>query len=185
MKSTIDWVRWFHETPGLMAPEDALFLHGLALIAISGHPGRGAAELGTLHGKSAIAIGAACDICNVSLACVDSWSYEDAEEKIAVRNIAQAGLSHCVNIVTGHITTVGLNWKGGPLAFIFHDGCHQKPSIINDTDSWWGWIEPGGIMAFHDVWKAETNEGVIDRMAHYEAEYLGRVGVTAAYRKVK
>lgn len=42
-------------------------------------------------------------------------------------------------------------YKDGSFCFVYIDGNHQSPHVLNDLETWWPKLGPGGILAGHDI----------------------------------
>ena len=78
-----------------------------------------------------------------------------------------AGLEETVIAVLGHSATVAALW-GTPLALLFIDGGHAAEHCIADYAGWSPHVQPGGVLAIHDVFADPADGG----QAPYEHIYL-------------
>ena len=65
-------------------------------------------------------------------------------------NLATAGVSHLVNLVTGDSKYVGKKWTR-PIDLIFIDGDHSYRGVKSDIEVWLHHVKPFGYALFHDV----------------------------------
>lgn len=65
------------------------------------------------------------------------------------RTIEAAELEDVIIPVVGTSQTVG-SWWAGEIGFCFIDACHDAP-VAQDYDLWGRWVEPGGLLCFHDT----------------------------------
>lgn len=74
------------------------------------------------------------------------------------RTIARAGLEHCVIALVGPSAVIGRAWTT-PLSFLFIDGGHAMDTALSDWRAWAGHVQPGGILAIHDVFPDPADGG--------------------------
>jgi predicted O-methyltransferase YrrM len=152
-------------------PED----EGLALHAAGIDGGRlgPLLEIGTYCGKSAVYLGAAARAAGTVLFTVDhhrgseenqaGWEHHDPEVvdpetgkmdtlPFFRRTIHAAGLEDVVVAIVGHSLPVSRAWRT-PLGFLFIDGGHAEDVAIADYAGWSPRVEPGGVLAIHDVFE--------------------------------
>ena len=159
-----------YDVAGEMAP------HGLLL------------EVGTYCGKSATWLGAAARNHGGHVVTVDhhrgseenqaGWEWHDpdlvdpavgAMDTLPFfrRTMHAAGLEDTVIAVVGRSATVAAFWRT-PLALLFIDGGHAAEHCIADYAGWSPFVQPGGVLAIHDVFKDPADGG----QAPYEHIYL-------------
>jgi predicted O-methyltransferase YrrM len=150
-----------YETAWAMAP------HGVVL------------EVGTYCGKSATWLGAAVRGRGGPVITVDhhrgseenqpGWEWHDPElvdPSVGVidtlpffrRTMHAAGLEDVVIAVVGRSTTVAATWRT-PLAMLFIDGGHAVEHCIADYAGWSPHVQPGGVLAIHDVFADPADGG--------------------------
>lgn len=154
---------------GFMPPDEGVALHEAALlVADSAAP---LLEIGSYCGKSGIYLGSAAKERNTILFALDhhrgseenqpGWEWHEpdlVDPDVGVidtlprfrRTIFDAGLEGTVVALVGDSPTVGSRWAI-PLSFLFIDGGHGSEPAHRDFELWTPWIEPGGILAIHDV----------------------------------
>lgn len=72
----------------------------------------------------------------------------DIDEYNGMSQLAQAGiLSHIVKVIGD---SKQVEWNGGPIDYLFVDGCHEEECIRGDIAAWLPRMKVGGIMLFHD-----------------------------------
>jgi predicted O-methyltransferase YrrM len=162
---------------GFMPPDEGLALHEAALaIANDGSP---MLEIGSYCGKSAIYLGAAAQARGTVLFALDhhrgseenqpGWEWHEPDlvdpdvGRIDTlprfrRTVHDAGLERSVVALVGDSPTVGRHWRT-PLAFLFIDGGHGAEPAHRDFDMWTPWVEPGGLLAIHDVFPDPADGG--------------------------
>jgi MMP 1-O-methyltransferase len=145
-------------------------------------------EVGTYCGKSATWLGAAARDYGGHVVTVDhhrgseenqpGWQWHDPElvdPSTGVidtlpffrRTMRAAGLEDCVTAVVGRSATVARWWRT-PLALLFIDGGHAAEHCIADYAGWSPFVQPGGLLAVHDVFTDPAEGG----RAPYEHIYL-------------
>ena len=145
-------------------------------------------EVGTYCGKSACWLGAAAQAHGGSVVTVDhhrgseenqpGWEWHDpglVDPAVGVMDTSpffrhtmfQAGLEQTVTAVIGHSRVVSAWWTT-PLAMLFIDGGHAAEHCIADYDGWSPHVQPGGLLAIHDVFPDPADGG----QAPYEHIYL-------------
>ena len=148
-------------------------------------------EVGTYCGKSATWLGAAARDRGGRVVTVDhhrgseenqpGWEWHDPELVDAAvgamdtlpffrRTMHAAGLEDVVVAVVGRSTTVASLWST-PLAMLFIDGGHAAEHCIADYTHWSPFVQPGGVLAIHDVFPDPADGG----QAPYEHIYLPAV----------
>jgi hypothetical protein len=78
-----------------------------------------------------------------------------------------AGLERVVTAVVGYSAVVSAWWTT-PLALLFIDGGHAVEHCIADYAGWSPHVQPGGLLAIHDVFPDPADGG----QAPYEHIYL-------------
>jgi predicted O-methyltransferase YrrM len=162
---------------GFMPPDEGLALHQAALTVPEG--GSPLLEIGSYCGKSALYLGAAARERGTVLFAVDhhrgseenqpgwEWHEPDLVDPEAGRidtlprfrrTVAAAGLEGNVVAVVGDSPTVGRHWRT-PLALLFIDGGHGAEPAHRDFETWSPWVEPGGLLAIHDVFPDPADGG--------------------------
>ena len=135
-------------------------------------------EVGTYCGKSATWLGAAAKARGGHVITVDhhrgseenqpGWEWHDpslVDPAVGVMDtlpffrhtMHAAGLEEVVVGIVGRSTTVAGLWRT-PLAMLFIDGGHAVEHCINDFEHWTPHVQPGGVLAIHDVF-ADPAEG--------------------------
>jgi predicted O-methyltransferase YrrM len=165
---------------GFMPPDEGLALHEAALEAGAGD-GAGAPllEIGTYCGKSAIYLGAAARELGTVLFTVDhhrgseenqaGWEHHDPALVDATtgrmdtlpefrRTIHDAGLEDVVVAIVGDSPAVAARWRT-PVAFLFIDGGHGHEPAHRDYEGWVPAVQPGGLLAIHDVFPDPADGG--------------------------
>jgi predicted O-methyltransferase YrrM len=162
---------------GFMPPDEGLALHDAALgVPVGGSP---MLEIGSYCGKSAVYLGAAARERDTVLFALDhhrgseenqpgwEWHEPDLVDPVAGRidtlphfrrAVSAAGLEPVVVALVGDSPTVGRHWRT-PLALLFIDGGHGREPAHRDYEVWTPWVEPGGLLAIHDVFPDPADGG--------------------------
>lgn len=169
---------------GFLPPLEAEALYDVAYAAAPHGP---ILEVGTYCGKSAVWLGAAARAHDSHLFTVDhhrgseenqpGWEWHDAElvdpasQRMDTlpffrRTVAAAGLEDTVIAIVGKSATVAALWST-PLAMVFIDGGHAVEHCIADYAGWARHVQPGGVLAIHDVFTDPAEGG----QAPYEHIY--------------
>jgi predicted O-methyltransferase YrrM len=162
---------------GFMPPDEGVALHEAALMVPADGPPM--LEIGSYCGKSAIYLGAAAQARGTVLFALDhhrgseenqpGWEWHEpdlVDPEIGLidtlprfrRAIHDAGLEGSVVALVGDSPTVGRHWAI-PLSFLFIDGGHGAEPAHRDFELWTPWVEPGGILAIHDVFPDPADGG--------------------------
>ncbi len=163
-------------TPGFMPGHE-----GRALYEAAGENlGTGVAvEIGSYCGKSTLYLGAAAQATGGRVVTIDHHrgseehqpgrEYHQPElvdERSGLldtlgtfrQTIARAGLeSHVIAVVAGSATFAPF-WRH-PIRLLFIDGGHTEEAAQADYASWSPWVEPGGVLAIHDVFPDPRDGG--------------------------
>jgi MMP 1-O-methyltransferase len=136
-------------------------------------------EIGTYCGKSAIYLGAAAREAGSVLFTVDhhrgseenqaGWEHHDPTlvdselgkmDTLPVfrRTIHDAGLEGTVVAVVGESPVIAAHWTT-PLALLFIDGGHGSEPAHRDFEMWTPKVQPGGLLAIHDVFPDPADGG--------------------------
>ena len=163
-------------TKGFMPDDEGLALHAAGLSAAAVGP---LLEIGSYCGKSAVYLGAAARSGDSVLFTVDhhhgseenqaGWEHHDPEVvdprtgrmdtlPFLRRTLEDAGLEDVVIPVIGASATVARYWST-PLGLLFIDGGHALDIAMADYQSWSTFVEPGGLLAIHDVFEDPADGG--------------------------
>ncbi len=162
---------------GFMPPDEGLALHEAACgVPVGGSP---MLEIGSYCGKSAVYLGAAARERDTVLFALDhhrgseenqpgwEWHEPDLVDPGTGRmdtlprfrrTVFDAGLEGSVVALVGDSPTVGRHWRI-PLSFLFIDGGHGSEPAHRDFETWTPWVEPGGLLAIHDVFPDPADGG--------------------------
>lgn len=162
-------------TKGFMPPREAAALFDAAQLA---KPGVWL-EIGTYCGKSTVVLGGAAQQADATLIAVDhhrgseenqagwEWHDESLVDPQAGRldtlpslrqTLRLAGLEDVVTPIVGSTQSVG-TWWSTPLTFLFLDGNHTEEVAQHDYAAFARHLEPGAILAVHDVFPDPADGG--------------------------
>ncbi|MBI2839743.1 MAG: class I SAM-dependent methyltransferase [Acidobacteria bacterium] len=144
-------------TPALLAKKQLTYLYQLAKEG----PGTGAVvEIGTWRGGSAIALALGClDSGRPPVVTIDPVHQPDLET-----NLAQHGVRDVVRYYCMSSQEVAVNWSyfmrgHTAVRLLWIDGEHTYKSAAADTLHWRDYVEPGGMICYHDY--GENFPGVV------------------------
>jgi predicted O-methyltransferase YrrM len=162
---------------GFMPPDEGVALHEAALtVPLGGSP---LLEIGSYCGKSAVYLGGAARARGTILFALDhhrgseenqpGWEWHEpdlVDAEVGVidtlprfrRTVHDAGLEGHVVALVGDSPTVGRHWRT-PLSLLFIDGGHGSGPAHRDYEIWTPWVEPGGLLAIHDVFPDPADGG--------------------------
>jgi predicted O-methyltransferase YrrM len=163
------------EAPGFMPEVEGLALYQAALSVGRRGP---LLEVGTYCGKSTVYIGAAATEAESVVFTIDHHrgseehqpgeeyhdpTLTDAEGRIDTlpcfrKTMAAAGLEERVIALVGDSVTISAWWRT-PLAFLFLDGGHSHERAMLDYTGYSRHLEPGGVLAIHDVFPNPADGG--------------------------
>lgn len=105
-------------------------------------------EVGSYHGRSAIALAAGSKAAGrEKVYCVDP--HTEGTREIFLRNIAGAGVGEqCVPVAA--VSEDAVRGFGHAVRLVFIDGDHRYESVKKDIAAWIPRVIDGGIIAFHD-----------------------------------
>ena len=162
---------------GFMPVDEGLALHAAALGVPRG--GSPMLEIGSYCGKSAVYLGGAARERDTILFALDhhrgseenqpGWEWHEPDlvdpEVGSIdtlprfrRTLHDAGLEPFVVALVGDSPTVGRHWRT-PLSLLFIDGGHGTEPAHRDFELWTPWVEPGGLLAIHDVFPDPADGG--------------------------
>ncbi|MFK7829776.1 MAG: class I SAM-dependent methyltransferase [Congregibacter sp.] len=160
---------------GFLSRAEGEALYESAAHAESGAP---ALEIGSYCGKSTVYLGLGCQQAGRALLALDHHRgseehqpgemFHDPEltdEQGAVdtlrsfrATLTRAGLNETVVPVLASSAQFAQVWQGG-LSLVFIDGGHSLAAALKDYRGWTGFIQPGGLLAIHDVYPKPEDGG--------------------------
>jgi predicted O-methyltransferase YrrM len=162
---------------GFMPADEGLALYEAGASVPDG--GSPMLEIGSYCGKSSIYLGAAARERRTVLFALDhhrgseenqaGWEFHEpdlVDPEIGVmdtlprfrRTVFDAGLEGAVVALVGDSPTVGRHWRT-PLSLLFIDGGHGPEPAHRDYEMWTPFVEPGGLLAIHDVFPDPADGG--------------------------
>jgi len=162
---------------GFMPADEGLALYEAGASVPEG--GSPMLEIGSYCGKSAVYLGTAAEERGTVLYSLDhhrgseenqaGWEWHEpdlVDPECGLmdtlprfrRTIRQAGLEASVVAVVGDSPTVGRHWAI-PLSLLFIDGGHGTEPAHRDYETWTPHVEPGGLLAIHDVFPDPADGG--------------------------
>jgi hypothetical protein len=163
---------------GVVAATGAVAVTRAVPVTGGGRPGP-MLEIGTYCGKSALYLGAAAEEAGTVLFSVDhhrgseetqpGWEHHDPSlvdpatgrtDSLpwARRTVEEAGLDGTVILVVGLSAAVATHWST-PLSLLFIDGGHSAEVAWADYRGWSPKVQPGGVLAIHDVFPDPADGG--------------------------
>lgn len=161
---------------GFLHPDEGRRLFELALDAARAGP---CLEVGSYCGKSTVYLGTACRERRQLLYAVDHHrgseehqpgeGYHDPEllDPLTGRvdsfrafrvTLARAGLDDTVVPVVAPSALAARHWLT-PLALVFIDGGHSREAALTDYRCWAPRVQPGGVLAIHDLFPDPAEGG--------------------------
>lgn len=162
------------ETRGFMPEDEGLALRDAALGAACGNW----VEIGSYCGKSAIYLGHAALDRGALLYSIDH--HRGSEEHQAgqewhdpqlvdprgrldtlphfMATIVTARLQDVIVPTVGRSRAIASAWRR-PLSFVFIDGGHSEADAVGDYEGWFPHLDPGGLLAIHDVFRDPKDGG--------------------------
>jgi predicted O-methyltransferase YrrM len=161
---------------GFLHPEEGTRLYELALAAAQRGP---CLEVGSYCGKSTLYLGTGCREAGQLLYAVDhhrgSEEHQPGEEYhdpelveaasgrfdslVAFRDtLARADLEQTVVPMVTSSALAARHWNT-PLALVFIDGGHSREAALTDYRCWAGHVQPGGLLAIHDLFPDPAEGG--------------------------
>jgi len=162
---------------GFMPPDEGVALYEAgASVPVDGSP---MLEIGSYCGKSAVYLGTAAEERGTILYALDhhrgseenqaGWEWHEPDlvdpetGRIDTlpwfrRTIHDAGLESSVVALVGDSPTIGRHWTI-PLSLLFIDGGHGAEPAHRDYETWSARVEPGGLLAIHDVFPDPADGG--------------------------
>jgi GT2 family glycosyltransferase len=122
-------------------------------------------EIGSFLGRSTTAMAFACRGTNRKIHAIDTFKGNDSDFIKGKNNVAWEGDDYfetfesnlVANDLLKHVvphrglsSEVGTTWSL-PADFIFIDGSHEYEDVVSDFETYFPWLKPGGLIAFHDV----------------------------------
>jgi predicted O-methyltransferase YrrM len=154
MWSTIEQVE------GWLTPSEARWLYDRA----RGLPTKAnIVEIGSYKGRSTCCLGLGCRKSRKRVFAVDTFDGGPDLPNVNslpnfLENIEHCKLTGYIEPVVGLSSRVASNWDK-PIDLLFIDGSHSYEDVLADFCSFFPYVTPGGLVAFHDV--SESWPGVL------------------------
>jgi predicted O-methyltransferase YrrM len=87
----------------------------------------------------------------IKLISIDPWvgaEFRPGSKEITEEKLAKFGERSL--IISSRSVEASFDFKENATDFVYIDGDHGHPAIVNDINAWWPKVSPGGIMAGHD-----------------------------------
>lgn len=192
--------------PGFMPAHEGLALYNWACEVGPAGP---ILEIGTYCGKSTIYLAAAAQAHGRQVVTIDhhrgseehqpGWEYHDptlVDDQVGLldtvptlrRVLHAAGVEDSVIAIIGSSLAVGSVWST-PVAMVFIDGGHTEQTALDDYRTWARHVQPGGLLAIHDVFPDPRDGGQapwhIFERARRSGDFVehGQVGSLRALRR--
>jgi predicted O-methyltransferase YrrM len=186
MDSTRPLYPFLHEVKGFIAPDEGEALREYGERQSAQGP---CLEIGSYCGLSTVYIGSGVRRNSGVLFAVDHHrgseehqpgeAYHDSElfdperERMnsfpeLERNIARAGLQDTVVPIVAPSWLVARQWRT-PLSLVFIDGGHSSEAAWTDYRCWSPQVQPGGILAIHDIFFDPSQGGQAPRAIYQQA----------------
>ena len=125
-------------------------------------------EIGSWQGKSSVMLAAGLrGKRNSHLFCIDPFGQDEKPEyhekfyaslmprkksieDVFRMNVCRAGLNQIVTPIRGYSFEVRRDWRR-TIDMLFLDANHEYDAILRDFDDWSPFLNPGAVVAFHDV----------------------------------
>jgi predicted O-methyltransferase YrrM len=133
-------------------PRELVALHDLAA---SRRQGAVALEIGSYLGASSCYLAAGLKRCSGHLFCVDTWENQTMPEGLMdtfasfQRNVAP--FADIITPIRTRSEELNANDINGHIDLAFIDGDHSYDAVATDFALVSGWIQEGGVVAFHDA----------------------------------
>jgi hypothetical protein len=88
------------------------------------------------------------------------FASRDSYYEIFLGNLKRNGLSSYVTPLRGVSSEVGKTWNK-PIHLLFSDGGHEYEDVLADCQTFYPYVVPGGLVAFHDVHNFKSDHGPI------------------------
>ncbi|MBI3090381.1 MAG: class I SAM-dependent methyltransferase [Candidatus Tectomicrobia bacterium] len=162
------------KVPGRLGQIEAFFLYQSARSlrsqtrGIDLLPAHAVLEIGSFRGRSSVALGLGLQRNpegGFRLYCLDPFFDEQLAEGFLAefrRNIAAAGLTDIVECIPSTSKEAVQRWPlSRPLAMLWIDGNHEYEHVRDDLLCWLPFLNPGGIVAFHDWYLLGVREALL------------------------
>lgn len=138
-------------------------------------------EVGSYKGKSARALFLGC---KGRVFCSDR--FQDGTEPDFRNNLSaefQSGRLHLFPLESAEAAKVIATTHECPMFDLFFiDASHEKHDVLRDIEIWRPLVKPGGIIAFHDCFPGEVDNGISQALEEVFPDYHLAIDSIAAVR---
>lgn len=134
------------------------------LMALAGEipPGTCIVEIGSYRGRSTSALAMGANGAPVyaiepheSFEGIYGGSFGPADRRAFFKNLLRVGVVERVRLVNLSAEVVQYGWNR-PIGLLWIDGDHSFDGVKRDFEAFASWLQPGGIVAFHDAVDPES-----------------------------
>jgi predicted O-methyltransferase YrrM len=146
--------------PALVHLPNGWMEHGEQMLALlEQHRPAVVVELGTCHGRSAVAMARVLRAWGGLLYCVDTWAGRPhrigrqgwpIRMGIAARNLQVAKVAASVRLIVGTTHEVAQAWTGPTIDCLYVDADHSYESCLRDLELWTPHVRQGGLIMGDD-----------------------------------
>ena len=146
-------------------------------------------EVGSFKGRSTCCLALGCRGTQKHVFAIDTFKGNEGDFKYRpflqdfLDNLQRCGLSKYVTPVDGRSSEIAKTWRK-PIDLLFIDGSHDYEDVLADFQNFLPYVQPGGVIAFHDV--IDTWPGVVRVWRESASPVLVETGfcATLAYGRV-
>jgi len=118
-------------------------------------------EVGALRGRSTASLAFGCEGTRKRVYSIDTFRGTHAKTDVQgdqfflgefLKNMDVCGLTDYVTPLVGFSSEYWGVWDR-PLGLLFIDGGHDYETVRGDVDAFLPWLQPGCVLAMHDVWQ--------------------------------
>jgi predicted O-methyltransferase YrrM len=100
------------------------------------------------------------------------------------QNIARANLGELIAVINLPSVAAARSWTERNISLLWIDGDHRYEGVRADYDAWVPFVQPGGVIAFHDTPAPGVEQLIRESTAAGQISRLGLVDCLSWYRKV-
>jgi len=119
----------------------------------------------------------------ITLHSVDPWN-GSAEDRAGSKEIAQARLEKFGDrskIFVGYSVDAAATIADETVGFVYIDGDHSEEAVRKDIAAWWPKLQPGGMLAGHDIQLGGVLNAVTDFVGKHEGMSYLTTGTETSY----
>jgi hypothetical protein len=124
-------------------------------------------EIGSFKGRSTSCLAYGIKGTQKHVFAIDTFQGNQKDFKVAesyydifLDNLTRNGLSHYVTPLRGVSSEIGKTWNQ-PIHLLFIDGGHEYEDVLEDFQTFYPYVVPGGLVAFHDVHNFDSDRGAV------------------------